>query len=80
MNIGDRVRIRKTGIVGKVTDVITNSGRHYLVRFAAYGIPVVCLEGDIEPLPVTNPCVCCGEETPEGRQVCWQCENENRTT
>lgn len=19
-------------------------------------------------------CVCCGEQIPEGRQVCWQCE------
>ena len=23
---------------------------------------------------VVNPCVCCGEEAPEGSQVCWSCE------
>jgi predicted amidophosphoribosyltransferase len=22
-----------------------------------------------------NTCVCCGAEIPEGRQVCWNCEN-----
>jgi len=23
---------------------------------------------------LTNPCVCCGKELPEGRQVCTTCE------
>lgn len=22
-------------------------------------------------------CCCCGEEVPEGRMVCWICENED---
>jgi hypothetical protein len=26
---------------------------------------------------VVNPCVCCGEEAPEGSQVCWGCEHED---
>ena len=25
-------------------------------------------------------CVCCGKIIPEGRQVCWHCENEVRCT
>lgn len=24
---------------------------------------------------MTNRCVCCGEEIPEGRTVCWRCEH-----
>lgn len=23
----------------------------------------------------TNRCICCGDEIPEGRIVCWRCEN-----
>lgn len=75
MKIGDRVKIKKCDDwTGVITDVVVNTGRHYLVKFDLFGIPVVCLDTDIEPLPIANPCVCCGAETPEGRHVCVVCE------
>jgi hypothetical protein len=75
MRVGDRVKLKKCDdLTGVITDVVVNTGRHYLVIFDLFSIPIVCLDTDIEPLPIANPCVCCGAETPEGRQVCGMCE------
>lgn len=31
-------------------------------------------KGERKASTVVNPCVCCGREVPEGRQVCLKCE------
>ena len=36
-------------------------------------IPVV-FDDILTDTPTMNPCVCCGAETPEGRQICGACE------
>jgi len=76
---GDTVRIRKTDMVGTVTEVHTNSGRHYTVKFD--DLPeIVLYEDEIELIKsavIVNPCICCGAETPEGRTVCQACYLKN---
>jgi hypothetical protein len=50
MKKGDTVRIRKTDMVGAVTEVHTNSGRHYSVKFD--DLPeIVLYEDEIELIP-----------------------------
>ena len=63
MKKGDTVRIRKTDMVGTVTEVHANSGRHYSVKFD--DLPeIVLYENEIKLIastPVTPiPCIICG--------------------
>lgn len=77
MKTGDTVRLKYTENTGTIVREI--SPRWYKVIFTGVfgGEAVSMRDDDIELLcaaPIVNPCVCCGAETPEGRQVCGVCE------
>lgn len=74
MKIGDMIRIKKSIIVGRITHVFGKSERYCTAVFPEFfGCPITLRDDEFEILPA-NPCVCCGAETPEGRQVCGMCE------
>ena len=47
----------------KITDYLAASGSVY--------------QGSGGDVVMDNTCVCCGAVIPEGRMVCWACENGN---
>lgn len=57
----------------KVMYAITGNGRDNVGSITLLcnpdGSPMIWSESDNG-----NYCVCCGNEIPEGRQVCWKCE------
>ena len=50
MKKGDTVRIRKTDMVGTVTEVYANSGRHYSVKLDNL-LEIMLYEDEIELIP-----------------------------